>query len=149
MALAAAYFETGQELGEGAALEWLEGLPTPALSASENASVRTPVTSFVPVNDEASPISKKQKPQMISGTLPIGRGRQPRGFPTVTPESDTVYVIWQAVEAPAEIGRALESLCNKVTYLGHSSSPVQMWVEAAPPEPNLIPVEGAPRAGCG
>ena len=39
----------------------------------------------------------------------------------------------------------LERLCAKVTYLGHSSTPVQVWVEDVPPAPTLVPVEaGAP-----
>lgn len=142
MALAAALFETGEAPEERAALEWLESLAPPALHASE-AHERTTVTSYVPVNDDSNPVNeKKKKPHMISGTLPIGRGRQPRSFPTAIPEADTVYLIWRDVELPAEHRAALEAVCGKVTYLGHSSSPVQMWLDAAPPEPTLVAVNG-------
>jgi CRISPR-associated protein Csb2 len=142
MALAAAFFETGETTEERAALEWLEGLAPPALFASE-AHHRTITTSYVPVNDDSNPVNeKKKKPHMVSGTLPIGRGRQARSFPTVIPESDTFYLIWGEAELVSEHRSALESLCNKATYLGHSSSPVQMWLEAAPPDPNLTPVNG-------
>ena len=51
MALAAAWFETGEDDEEGAALRWLEGLPAPAIAASE-AEPRLVVTSYVPVNDD-------------------------------------------------------------------------------------------------
>lgn len=141
MALAAAFFETDEAPTEQAALEWLESLPAPAICASA-AHNRDTLTSFVPVNDDASPLSKKQKPHMISGTFPVGRDRRPRTFPTVIPESDTVYLIWREAVLAEAHRPAVAALCHKVTYLGHSSSPVQMWVEEAPPMPNFIPTTG-------
>ena len=50
MALAAAWFETGEDPAEGAALRWLEDQPAPAIVAPPYA-VRSPTTSYVPVND--------------------------------------------------------------------------------------------------
>ena len=59
MALAAAWFETGgmstesmddEYRQEGEALRWLEALPPPAIAASD-ATTRTTVVSYVPVND--------------------------------------------------------------------------------------------------
>ena len=50
MALAAAWFETGEDSAEGEALRWLEALPPPAIAASD-ADSRTTVVSYVPVND--------------------------------------------------------------------------------------------------
>lgn len=142
MALSAAFFETGENADERAALEWLESLEPPALHASTS-HPRTTVTAYVPVNDDSNPVNeKKKKSHMVSGTLPIGRGRQPRSFPTAIPESDTVYLLWRDIELPVEHRPALESLCGKVAYIGHSSSPAQMWLEATPPEPTLTPVEG-------
>lgn len=154
MALAAAFFETGENPEERVALEWLESLAPPALNVSA-AYPRVTVTSYVPINDDSAPLYSKhekdkltgktrkvEKAHPISGTLPIGRGRQPRSFPTIVPESDTVYLLWPKVELLAEHHAALEALCGKVTYLGHSSSPTQMWLEAAPPEPTLISVTG-------
>ena len=37
MALAAAWFETGEDNEEGAALRWLEGLPPPSIAANSRA----------------------------------------------------------------------------------------------------------------
>ncbi len=138
MALVAAYYLGGEMPDERAALEWLECQHAPALNLS-NAWYRTPVTMFVPVNDDSSPI-KDKKPHMVMGTLPIGRGRQPRQFQTVIPENDTFYLIWREAESDNKLLPALQSLCSKVTYLGHSSSLVQMWLEPNPPLPNLVPV---------
>ena len=58
MALAAAWFETGQDVQEGNALHWLEELAPPGICASDR-NVRTIATSFVPVND-TSVAGKKQ-----------------------------------------------------------------------------------------
>ena len=51
MALAAAWFETGEDHAEGEALRWLEALPPPAIAASD-ADSRAAVVSYVPVNDD-------------------------------------------------------------------------------------------------
>ena len=53
MALAAAWFETGEDAAEGEALRWLETLPPPAIAASD-ATTRAAVASYVPVNDAGS-----------------------------------------------------------------------------------------------
>jgi CRISPR-associated protein Csb2 len=142
MALVAAHGETGAAEGEGDALRWLEALPRPALWAAEHVSRRAPVTAFVPVNDTADPV-QKGKPVTPMGSFPVGRVRQPRQFPAAVPESPSVFLIWEGATAPGPHAAALEGLCRKVTYLGHSSTPVQMWVEAAPPRPTLVPVDGA------
>ena len=60
MALAAAWFETGEDCEEGAALRWLETLSPPAIAASE-ATFRALVTSYVPVNDDGG--GKKSNPR--------------------------------------------------------------------------------------
>ena len=126
MALAAAWFDTDEDEEEAEVLRWLEALPPPAISASGFCS-RTVVTSYVPVNDNASPLSKKQKP-LQEGYLPIGRDRQPRNFPVAVPHSPTAYLIWRE----GELGGCrvpLERLVAKVTHVGHSASFVQAWVE--------------------
>jgi CRISPR-associated protein Csb2 len=137
MALAAAHFETDEDASARAALEWLEALPPPELAASE-ATTRTTVTSYVPVND-----TKVGKNPAVSddlgklknaglGVVPEFRSRQARGFPVVIPRDPTVHVTWPG-EVPAEHRVVLESLCRKVTHVGHSASLVQMWVEDSPP----------------
>jgi CRISPR-associated protein Csb2 len=140
MALAAAFFETGASPTERTALQWLETQSAPALSVSE-ANPRDAVTSFVPVNDDASPMGKKKAHPAV-GLYPLGRNRQPRTFPTTIPEQDVLYMIWQNAEITQEHLASLSALCSKVNYLGHSSSMVQMWVETKPPAPNLTPTSG-------
>jgi len=117
MALAAAYFETGEEPSERAALEWLEQQPPPDLRASE-ADARKVVTAFVPVNDARG-----------QDTLPSLRSRQPRTFPAVIPRNDTLYYIWSGGSPPDEVRKGLDRLAAKVVRLGHSSSLVQAWLE--------------------
>ena len=132
MALAAAWFETGQDDEEGAALRWLEELPAPAIAASE-AEPRMGVTSYVPVNDDGG--GKKQNTKNAIDKLknqglavvPEHRLRQPRGFPVAVPHDPAVHLIWS--ETLDGHGKALTSLAAKVTHIGHSASFVQAWVE--------------------
>ena len=141
MALVAAWGEVGEDAEQRAALEWLENAGVPDLAISRQFSKRSGLTSYVPVNDDSSPIGKKG-PFALMGSMPIGRNRQPRHFPAVIPESPAFFLIWKA-ELPASIRFSLESICSAVTYLGHSSSPVQMWIEDKPPEAALVPSERA------
>ena len=153
-ALAAAWFETGEEAEalrwleeprapqdapatpyyeEGEALRWLQALPPPAITASD-ATYRTLVTSYVPVNDDGG--GKKSSPKTEVDKLrnkglalvPEHRLRQPRGFPVTIPHDPTVRLIW--LETDLDTHRmALERLAAKVTHVGHSASLVQAWVE--------------------
>ena len=145
MALTAAHFETDGGREEYAALKQLSALPSPALSVAPGHDRQT-VTTFVPVNDDSSPVSKKGKPIMPSGTLSVGRDRQPRSFPVAVPERDTVFMIWSGASLTDQARVALQGLCRKVTAVGHSASMVQMWVEGNPPEPDMVPSDraGAP-----
>lgn len=118
MAMAAAYFDTRGDEHERAALEWLERAGAPAVSASDH-QPRSFVETYVPVNDKLDP-----------GAGLSLRTRQPRSFPSTRPERDCVYLTWTA-ELPQDLRAALESLCGKVTRIGHSSSLVQMWLADA------------------
>jgi CRISPR-associated protein Csb2 len=140
MAMTAAHFEAESDPAERVALEWLEAASSPAMRASD-AYDRTSVRAYVPVNDGHGGI--------------LGRIRQDRTFPRTRPHDDCVYLIWEESPAP-DIRDALESLCRKVTRVGHSSSAVQMWVvaEGQEPEPEWLPGAHAqdvrlrvPRAG--
>ena len=131
MALAAAWFETGEDAAEGNALRWLEGLPPPAIAASA-ASRRTPLASYVPVNDDGH---RKIRPKTRLAKLkkqglayiPEHRSRQPRGFPVAVPHDPTVHLVWQGdLDGRRD---ALDILAAKVTHVGHSASLVQAWVE--------------------
>lgn len=147
MALAAAWFETGEGTAEGAALRWLESLPSPALAASD-AQVRgsgrrqAPVPTYVAVNDNVSPINKKGKPFSVAGTMPIGRDRQKRSFPVAIPDAPEVFLIWSEADA-SEHSDALAELAAAVTHVGHSASLVQMWIEPTPPAPSWQPNDSA------
>jgi CRISPR-associated protein Csb2 len=140
MALVAAHAGSGGAEDGANALRFLEALPRPALWASQRYSRRSPVTVYVPANDTASPV-QKGKSLAPMGSLPVGRVRQPRQFPAVVPEDPSVYLIWPE-SVPAGLRLPLERLCQEVSYLGHSSTPVQLWVEDAPPDPTLVPVDG-------
>lgn len=146
MALVAAWGENGESPDGRAALEWLESLPPPALRVPEGASYRTRFTSYVPVNDGHSPITKKGKPETPLGSLPFGRGRNGRSFPTVTPTDPTFYLRWD-IDVPDNIRPALEAVCARVTYLGHSASPVRVWIEdeETRSQANLFPTDGKAR----
>lgn len=142
MALVAAWGETGEDPDQRKALEWLETLEAPSLAVSLAVSERTPFTSYVPVNDDSSPLGKKG-PFGPMGSLPIGRNRQPRQFPAAVPESPVFFLIWSS-DVPANLRPALEKLCGLVTYLGHSASPVRVWIEDQPPAPTLNPNDDRP-----
>ena len=146
MALASAWFETGEDAAEGEALRWLETLPPPAIAASD-AITRTTVVSYVPINDASvgrkMPTSGDLAKLKNAGlaVLPEYRLRQPRGFPVAIPHDPTVHLVW----SEAELGvhrTALERLGAKVTYVGHSASFVQVWLETSPPPPAWIPATG-------
>ncbi|MEQ1825819.1 MAG: type I-U CRISPR-associated protein Csb2 [Pirellula sp.] len=134
MALAAAHFETDSEAPERNVLEWLEGQEAPHVIASDSMP-RAIVTSFVPVNDASMPrlrAGKEPSLDQIKGglsVLPEFRSRQPRTFPVAIPHDDTVFLVWPTVNPTPAQREALTSLCGKVTYVGHSASLVQMWVD--------------------
>lgn len=133
MALAAAYFETGEDAEEQASLTWLEKQGPPAMRFSES-DRRDIVKHFVPVNDKAGP-SKT----MLQSAPSFPRDRKERFFPRVRPVEDTVYLRWTESQPSKEHAAALDRLCRKVIRIGHSSSLVQMWVEDNPPEANYLP----------
>lgn len=153
MALAAAWFETGQAADEGAALRWLEGLPAPGITASE-ATFRAgtgggkPVVSYVPVNDtergrkipDSADLDKLKEAGLA--LLPEYRSRQPRAFPVAIPVDPDVYLCWDSEALPEPHRAPLLSLCRKVVSVGHSASFVQMWLADTPPAARWVPVEG-------
>jgi CRISPR-associated protein Csb2 len=139
MALVAAWGESGEDSAQREALEWLETLSTPALAVSLEVSVRSAFTSYVPVNDDSNPIGKKG-PFGPMGSLQVGRNRQPRQFPAAVPDSPKFFLIWES-NVPANVRPGLEAVCELVTYLGPSDSPVQVWIEDKPPTPTLFPAE--------
>lgn len=53
------------------------------------------------------------------------RTKQPRTFPSVTPEEPTVCFVWPDAELPAELQPALGRLLTRFVRLGHSSTLVR------------------------
>lgn len=139
MALVAAWGETGEDTAHREALEWLERLGPPSLAIPLEVSERTKFTSYVPVNDDSSPCGKKGAFGAM-GSIPIGRNRQPRFFPSVTPEYPTFSLIWEC-DLPVKLRQPLAEICSLATYVGHSATPVRVWIQEAPPKANLVPDE--------
>jgi CRISPR-associated protein Csb2 len=138
----------GTELPNGvrAALEWLEELPPPALTAGD-AQRRQVIPTFVSVNDVATPeIRPNATPSSgqvdaAIAVLPDHRGKQPRFFPTVIPDKPVVHFIWfeATPEKLKEHRKCLDQLAAYMTYLGHSSSLVRVSITDNAPEPTYLP----------
>ena len=129
MALVAAWGETGRSPEGERALRVMEGLGAPALRVP--ACTRPePLTCFVPVNSRS-----------WFGAKTGIRRRTGRHFPAVLPDGDIVHVIWPNADLDPRVAEALAALCGSVTYLGHSSTLVHVYLDPSPPEPNLVPVE--------
>lgn len=127
MALAATWFETGEDAAEGEALRWLERLGDPELMVPSNDDVshREVVTVFVPVNDNAGPSAA-----LLQSAPSFTRSKQPRTFPSVWVGDSPCFLHWpNASDSDLDTHRpALSRLCGKVTRIGHSSSLVTMWL---------------------
>lgn len=136
MAMAAAHFQTGEDLAERAALEWLEQQTPPQIRASAYTQ-RASITQFVPVNDVVGPATAP-----IQSAPGFSRKRQPRQFATACLDDDSVFFWWPDAN-PGLHFTSLDSLCGKVTRIGHSLSLVQMWASKEPPEmpTNWVPDE--------
>ena len=127
MALAAAHFQTGATPCERVALLWLQSLeedgePAAPCIVARDVMQRAVVTHYVPVNDKAGPS------KVLLQSTPLTRERQPRTFVRAWLSDDIVYMVWPNAEPDDSMTSALETLCAKVTRIGHTSSLVQMWV---------------------
>lgn len=133
MALTAAHFiDNNNE--QRLALEWLESRLSPSFCVSDTIGQHMAVPVYVPVNGDRS---NMKNPIMV---IPDKRKRDKRFFPAVIPENETVYLIYET-ELPSEHRVSLQSLCEKVGYLGDTSSLVQMWVDDNPPTATLVPIK--------
>ncbi|WP_419932232.1 type I-U CRISPR-associated protein Csb2 [Candidatus Poriferisodalis sp.] len=154
---------------ERAALEWLEALGAPTISASllDDVVARTPVGYFVPVNDAAVATGSAPAARVLpEGVLPpstyawhknrsgkfqrggergdwiTGRGKQERQFPSVTPPCAIVTFAWSDTPELHMAG-SLDGLLARVTRIGHSSSLVSCRLIDDCPEPTLLPGSGS------
>lgn len=75
--------------------------------------------------------------KVAAALMPDRRTRRMRTFPVVVPSRPTFSFAWGTDPSP-EIRAALESLCGRVTRLGHSSSLVRCAVVDSC-APNLVP----------
>lgn len=138
MALAAGWFEAGEEPASGGALRWLESLDAPELLLPLGSGrARRVVEHYVPVNDSAGPAAGA-----LQSAPTLNRSRQPRTFPRchvgVTRGDDdrAVRLVYKAdTEALATHRDALVALCRGTTRIGHSSSLVALRLEEAPIAP--------------
>jgi CRISPR-associated protein Csb2 len=116
------------------ALRWLEAQDAPEIAASldDDVSVRDPVKYWVPINDE---VAEKVRP------APLGdqRKRQERYFPAVVPAMPRVVFVWPSAVLDDSLGGAIETLVQRVPYLGHSSSLVRIARSLCPPARSIAP----------
>lgn len=133
MALAAAWFETGEDAAEGDTLRWLEDLHPPSIAASDY-KTRSGIDAYVPVNDTCVSPKGTSSNSLIKlkaaglAVLPEYRTRKERRFPVAIPYNPIVHLIWPDNNL-GSYRASLERLAAKVTHIGHSASFVQVWVE--------------------
>lgn len=124
-ALVAAWGERGEDPAERRALEWLEALGEPEITAPYGDAVSPAAArkTYVPVNDQANGLTQ---------------ARKERYFPAALVGVDVCVLRWPGADATAHQVE-LTRLARNVTYVGHSSSLVRMWLESAPAEPTWVP----------
>ncbi len=90
---------------------------------------------------EAVPPGKegKAEPGLAASLLPEGRTRQPRTFPSVTPEEPRVVFAWPEAQPTGELRVALDQLTSRVVRLGHSSSLVSVRLRDDRPDATWVP----------
>lgn len=146
-ALVAAYEECELDNEAKQALEWLEALPEPSIYANppENEGwVRDVYNIFVPANDNNEQFKKKNDgkksifPKIVEG-INIARSRSERWFPAFTPYDRHVWFIWKETDNEDKFIPALQLIAERITYLGHSMSPVRVFIDNDPPAPTLTP----------
>jgi len=126
LAMAAAYFETGEDPAEGDALRWLETLDKPNLylPLGDQVFERSIVKVYVPVNDV--PIG--DKPGILQCVPGWPRSKKERFFPRIWVDHTPCFMHWPDAKGVDDHNNALNRLCSKVTRIGHPSSLVRMWV---------------------
>lgn len=146
MAIAAAWFETEppiqdseQEREEherqGDVLRLLEGLPAPELwlpPVWPDGHRDSPIV-YVPVNDD--PGNSKA---ILQSAPALTRKKQPRHYPKTYVGGTPAHLYWASTALDEKDINALDSLCAKVSRLGHSSSLVRMWAEPREPSDGIL-----------
>lgn len=78
--------------------------------------------------------------EVVAHLMPASRTKQPRTFPSVTPEHPHVWMAWPDVPA-ADVRAGLDELAAQLVRVGHSSSLVAARWEDAVPEATWTPEE--------
>ena len=133
-ALVSAWAESGEDKREASCLRWIESLGPPQIVASP-ASYRTSKSHFVPINDVQVNAEAAEKLSLF----PDYRPKQERHFPSCTPHREKVVFYWDT----SDTGYidVLQSLLERVTRVGHSSSLTNCRLIANPPAANLVPAQ--------
>ncbi len=84
--------------------------------------------------------SKGVNPRLGHRVLPEHRGRQPRTFPSVTPDEPRVTYVWANAGPTDDLRKVLDGLLGRVVRLGHSSSLVSARLVDDPGPPTWRPV---------
>lgn len=100
----------------------------------------TKLDAFLHAQQRIDPNPAKLSLATAAALLPHGRTRQVRTFPVVFPERRTFAFIWSH-PVPPKLRAALDSLCKRVTRLGHSSSLVRCVITDRSITPTLVPDE--------
>jgi CRISPR-associated protein Csb2 len=125
--------DTIRECGE-AALRWMEREPPPEIAAALDASHRTVVKHFVPINDDVVDAKNVRATPLVEL-----RTRQERFFPAVVPADPRVVFAWPMSEPSEAHAEALAHLATRIPYLGHSSSLVRVSCRREAPPPTIAP----------
>ncbi|MFO0749474.1 MAG: type I-U CRISPR-associated protein Csb2 [Myxococcota bacterium] len=92
--------------------------------------------------DLAEPATiSKEGPKEAAALLPENRTRQPRTFPSVTPNEPSVTYIWSTAEPTPAQRQAIDALLARLVRVGHSSSLVSARLVDAPPAPTRVPAD--------
>jgi len=121
------------------ALRWIENGFAPDIYADPPAlqnGGRDSLIRFVPVNDsnEQMNTSAGKRYPTIGLDIQLRRLRAERWFPAFTPNDPIVRFVWPKAEPTDELTAGLTALADRVTYLGHSMSPVRVAVSKTAPK---------------
>jgi CRISPR-associated protein Csb2 len=83
----------------------------------------------------------------VLAVLPEFRGKQGRTYPTVLPDSETVWFSWPGAAAGPQVMRALDGLLARVGRIGHSSTLVACRCTDREPDQQPAWLPGGPTAG--
>jgi CRISPR-associated protein Csb2 len=147
-AMVAAWGERGEDEAEHRALEWLESLDSPSLTAPEPDDRPHGVGAYVPVNDiETTPRQWMQADygDKLLAILPSQRSKKERYYPYTAVGDSICALIWREAE-PGPYRPVLDVLCAAIIRIGHSMSFVRCWVTDKAPPPTYRPASDGGKA---